>query len=93
MFIFPWACLIAYTRIYLGVHYPGDILGGALLGGLIGWGVFKLLVLIESKAFPVHPFQRTKINVQELELVVVAATMVVFFTFSTVVLLLQNDLL
>ncbi len=93
MFIFPWACLIAYTRIYLGVHYPGDILGGALLGTLIGWGVFRLLVLIESKAFPVHPYQRTKINVQELELVVVAATMVVFFTFSSVLLMLKNDLL
>jgi len=92
-FIFPWAALIAYTRIYLGVHYPGDILGGAMLGSLIGWGVFKLLVLIESKAFPVHPYQRNKINVQELELVVVAATMVVFFTFSSVILMLKNDLL
>jgi undecaprenyl-diphosphatase len=93
MFILPWACLIAYTRIYLGVHYPGDILGGAMLGALIGWGVFRLLVLIESKAFPVHPYQRAKINVQELELVVVAATMVVFFTFSSVLLMLKNDLL
>lgn len=93
IFIFPWASLIAYTRIYLGVHYPGDILGGAMLGSLIGWGVFKLLVLIESKVFPVHPYQRNKINVQELELVVVAATMVVFFTFSSVILMLKNDLL
>lgn len=93
IFIYPWASLIAYTRIYLGVHYPGDILGGALLGSLIGWGVFKLLVLIESKVFPVHPYQRNKINVQELELVVVAATMVVFFTFSSVILMLKNDLL
>ena len=31
IFIYPWACLIAYTRIYLGVHYPGDILGEFLL--------------------------------------------------------------
>jgi len=30
--IFVWAVLIAYSRIYLGVHYPFDILGGMLVG-------------------------------------------------------------
>ena len=30
--IFLWALLMAYTRIYLGVHYPGDILVGAMVG-------------------------------------------------------------
>ena len=27
-----WAVLIGYSRIYLGVHYPGDIIGGVILG-------------------------------------------------------------
>ena len=31
-FILSWALLNSYTRIYLGVHYPGDILTGALIG-------------------------------------------------------------
>lgn len=93
LFIFPWALIIAYTRIYLGVHYPGDIMGGILLGMLIGWAIFKLLILIESRAFPVHPYQRTKLAVHELETIVIAAFSVMFFTFSTVFLLLQNDLL
>lgn len=31
-----WAILVSYSRIYLGVHYPGDVLCGALLGILLG---------------------------------------------------------
>lgn len=30
--LFPWALMVSYSRIYLGVHYPLDILVGALLG-------------------------------------------------------------
>lgn len=33
-----WAGLIAYSRIYLGVHYPADVLGGIVLGSTIGYG-------------------------------------------------------
>lgn len=31
-----WALLLCYTRIYLGVHYPGDLLVGAVIGSCIG---------------------------------------------------------
>jgi len=29
---------VAYSRVYLGVHYPADVLAGAVWGGAIGWG-------------------------------------------------------
>lgn len=35
--LFAWAFVVAYTRIYLGVHYPGDVIVGAFIGILCGW--------------------------------------------------------
>lgn len=37
-----WAALIAYSRVYLGVHYPADITLGAMVGVLIGYVVHFL---------------------------------------------------
>jgi undecaprenyl-diphosphatase len=34
--LLAWAVLIAYSRVYLGVHYPGDVLVGGLYGATIG---------------------------------------------------------
>jgi len=42
IWLFVWAALVSYTRIYLGVHYPGDILVGALVGVLAGLTGYKL---------------------------------------------------
>lgn len=36
-----WAVTISYGQVYVGVHYPLDVIGGALLGSLIGWGMSK----------------------------------------------------
>lgn len=37
-----WASFICYTRVYLGVHYPSDVVAGSLLGATIGFLVYKL---------------------------------------------------
>ncbi len=34
VFILAWALLMCYTRMYLGVHYPGDLIAGAAVGSI-----------------------------------------------------------
>ena len=47
--LFLWAALQCYSRMYLGVHYPGDILGGTILGLLIGWLVYRLQLWLQRR--------------------------------------------
>ncbi|MGC3945282.1 MAG: phosphatase PAP2 family protein [Chryseolinea sp.] len=42
---FLWAAVVSYSRIYLGVHYPGDILTGAALGSIFGVLTYWLYAL------------------------------------------------
>lgn len=43
IFILSWAAIVSYSRIYLGVHYPGDIIFGGLLGAICGYACWNLL--------------------------------------------------
>ena len=47
---FVWAFFIAYAQVYVGVHYPLDVICGGLLGLLIGYGWAKFL----KKYFPLE---------------------------------------
>jgi membrane-associated phospholipid phosphatase len=40
--ILLWAALISYAQVYVGVHYPLDVAGGALFGTLIGYAMSVL---------------------------------------------------
>lgn len=51
-FIFLWPLIFAYSRIYLGLHYPGDILMGYVWGIFTSWLVLKLYVYLRDKYFP-----------------------------------------
>lgn len=45
-----WALFQCYTRIYLGLHYPGDILAGAIVGSLIGSSFYLIYITAINKA-------------------------------------------
>ncbi|MCF8223580.1 MAG: phosphatase PAP2 family protein [Bacteroidales bacterium] len=44
-----WAVLVSYSRVYLGVHYPGDIIAGAVLGALLGYLFYTLYFYFDEK--------------------------------------------
>jgi undecaprenyl-diphosphatase len=47
--LFAWAGLMTYTRIYLGVHFPGDIFFGALIGLCAALLCKKIILLLARK--------------------------------------------
>lgn len=60
LFITFWSFLIVYTRLYLGLHYPGDILGGMLLGLGVGFFFFRMTRWWVSRLYPQKQFARYK---------------------------------
>jgi undecaprenyl-diphosphatase len=51
--IFLWPLIFAYSRIYLGLHYPIDIICGYLCGAILGFFMFKLYRILQKKYFSV----------------------------------------
>jgi len=52
-----WATLISYSRIYLGVHYPGDVICGGIIGAFLGFTFGKLTFYLITKygnKFEIH---------------------------------------
>ena len=42
--VFLWAAAVSFAQVYSGVHYPADILLGAILGTCIGYGIATALL-------------------------------------------------
>ncbi len=44
-----WAVLVSYSRVYVGVHYPADLIGGAMLGVVVGFLVYWTMKFTNQK--------------------------------------------
>lgn len=59
--MFFWAGVVSFSRIYLGVHYPGDVFCGALLGALMGWIAYRLYFFLSCR-YAMHPEEKLSTN-------------------------------
>lgn len=93
--IFTWAVIASYTRIYLGLHFPGDILTGVAFGLLLGWAVYQLNLYIErrflSLSFP--RIAETQLPAKQSQIIMMLLVVVLFSTFLIADRLLKMDLI
>ena len=54
LLMISWAFVPSYSRIYLGVHYPGDILFGALAGIIIAVINYSIYLFVKNKMMKGH---------------------------------------
>ena len=47
LFVLAW--IIAFSRVYVGVHYPGDVLVGGILGYGLAWIILTLWVILKMR--------------------------------------------
>jgi membrane-associated phospholipid phosphatase len=52
---YAWAASVGYSRMYLGVHYPTDVLAGAVIGAGSAWLMYKANKWLFRKKFHVVP--------------------------------------
>lgn len=49
--IFGWAALVAYSRVYVGKHFPGDVICGAIFGLIAGLLVIYIVNIVQTRYF------------------------------------------
>lgn len=59
-----WSVVNGWTRIYLGMHYPSDVLCGMLFGAAVGWGYTLLTVRLTAPSLRILPTSPASIQVQ-----------------------------
>jgi undecaprenyl-diphosphatase len=84
--VFLWAATVAYSRIYIGVHFVSDILGGIIVGVLIGYLLYRIYNHIREKYIVKNSFAFTLFlnnQMKSLSLIIIIAYLILISLFST----------
>ena len=79
-----WAAVVSYSRIYLGVHYPGDIICGALVGVAMAFVVNKLLGFLPEPYRPGYCFDEQSSRLMATSVVLNMVAILVAAVFYSV---------
>ena len=80
-----WSLVNCWTRMYLGVHYPGDIFCGLLWGGAVGTGIWYLYHYVYSRMFAPRDYvssQYTSTGYQIVDVDVVISVLVLTLIYA-----------
>ena len=84
-FMLLWSFVNCYTRLYLGVHFPSDVLIGLLYGGCIGATVYILYnkvskKLLFKKSFFSTQYTATGYAISDIEMVLIVMCLIILYT-------------
>ena len=85
--MFLWAMIPSYSRMYLGVHYPGDILCGAVAGSVVGVLVYLLYARLRKKFFDCPQYistQYTKGGYTKDDISILHATLLLTYLYAII---------
>ena len=82
--LFIWAALFSYSRIYLGVHYLGDILGGIVVGFFAATISYYIYTYIISKrtTFKLIPFNNSDALILSISAMVNVIALLIYIAFK-----------
>lgn len=84
--LYFWSATTTFTRLYLGVHYFGDVIVGLIVGCLIGWGFYylydKVMQRLQSSRLTSDQFTPTGYKKRDMNLFLA----VVYFNYICVLL-------
>lgn len=84
-FMLLWSFVNCYTRLYLGVHFPSDVLIGLLYGGCIGATIYILYnkvskKLLFKKSFFSTQYTATGYAISDIEMVLIVMCLIILYT-------------